>query len=56
MVSWRKKASNGEAKLEAIRGELLHNEREWEATEESWASESREPTAFVSTQTETLQN
>lgn len=52
----RKKSSNGEAELEAVCGELLHNEREWEAEEESWASEPRKSTASGSTQTETLQD
>lgn len=51
----RKKSSNGEAELEAVCGELLHNERKREAKEGSWAFESRESTAFVSAQTETLQ-
>ena len=55
-VYWRKQAINGEAKLEAVCGELLHNEREWEAKEESWASEPRKSTASGSTQTETIQD
>lgn len=52
--SW-KIQGNGKAELKAVLAELLHNEREWEAKEESTASEPRESSAAFWAETEALQ-
>ncbi|KAK8557080.1 hypothetical protein V6N13_035185 [Hibiscus sabdariffa] len=46
---------HGKAELKSVPSELLHNEREREAEEESTGSEPGESSPFVGAQTETLQ-
>lgn len=46
--------SNGKAQLKAVLAELLHNEREWEAEEESTASEPRESSPSFWAETEAV--